>query len=65
LVFVKEKEGNFVCLRIKNEEKRLREEEKQREEEEKRRKADMVKNQFAKFFIKIDTPKPSEVDKVT
>jgi len=49
---------------MKNEEKRLREEEKQREEEEKRRKADLVKNQFAKFFIKIDTPKTSEAEKV-
>jgi len=47
-------------LNAKNEEKRKRDEEKLKEEEEKRRKADLAKNQFAKFFIKIDTPKTNE-----
>lgn len=49
--------------RLKNEEKRLKEEEKAKEEEEKRRKADLVKNKFAQFFVKVDVPKSAETDK--
>lgn len=40
----------------------MKEEEKAKEEEEKRRKADLVKNKFAQFFVKVDVPKSAETD---